>query len=182
VILNQAVLERIASTGRAGDVWPYDGGRRDDIISRLQTIVAALTPLDGFTVDARFGEVMDDSLASAQVYFVPTSARTADAASSPVKQNCLALFLSAVAPVAAFCPAIALPHSPRTSHAYGLNTGQLGLLPPGQWESAVRWVIHHLGTFNLSVLGRDDLVAVLPEGPKIPQHYRGGKWFEVLFF
>src|SRR5947207_5549028 len=97
LILAPTFLWRAAHGHPVGDVWPYRGGTQADIHEHLRTAAEALSQGPLLDTESDFGMLLDEACRSGLVYCTKRQ-------EGPSAVHGVTVFLSAFAPLAAFCP------------------------------------------------------------------------------
>jgi hypothetical protein len=174
VILAPIFLWRAAARHPVGDIWPYRGGTRADILDHLRHAADVLTQGPLLEGEVDFDMLLDESIRSGLVYCTKR-----DGGPKSAKHG-IAIFLSSVAPLAAFCP-ITIARSER-GFARTFDGPRAGEWPPGDWEAESRWLAVQLEALSFIVPSREDLAATLPDAEEIPPVLRGQTQFAAIFF
>jgi hypothetical protein len=172
VILSPFFLWRAAEGHPVGDVWPYRGGSEADIHEHLRHAAEVLGQGPLVDTEPDFAMLLDEAIRSALVYCTKRPLRT-------TVRDGVVVFLSAVAPLAAYCP-MSVDRSQR-GVARTLHLPRAGDVPSGGWEAEEQWLVTQLEGLGFAVPSRQELVAVLPDSSEIPKALRGQSQFNAIF-
>jgi len=175
VIISSIFLWQIAEGLPVGNTWPYQGGTAEDIGRHLRQVAAVLEKAPDLEVDVDFNMFLDESTRSIQLYFCKRALATA-----PEEQQGLALFISSLAPVAAYCPAIV--RRTRSGKSYRFQLAQGGEGPSGDWSQEITWITKELAESGFAVPEKRELQEILPNSPDIPPGFRGKCQLEAIIF
>jgi hypothetical protein len=173
VIVVPKLLWRMVEGQPVGDVWPYRGGTQADIHEHLRRCAEALGQGSLLHAEPDFGMLLDGAIRSGLVYCTKRPL-------GPSAKDGLVIFLCAVAPLAACCP-MTIHQSPQ-GVSRTLHGPQERELPLGDWEEEARWLVTQLEGWGFVVPNRQELSALLPDSPEIPERLRGQSQFNALFF
>jgi hypothetical protein len=160
--LSDADLRSLIAGRPFGPGTVYEGGDEAAIEGFLRGVVAGLARSALVEVEADFGHYGSGYASYVDVFCPKRGGRSTAVVNGVRWIDGLVIYLSRLAPVAAFGPSQRTRHRTGGSYDY-LDAGKVGVLPPGDWSAEAKEVRAKLaGRYGFALLGQDELSRPLP--------------------